>query len=221
MSSPQLENGFTRLSNELLDALARIRIPGEARQMLDVIIRKTYGFGKKSDYISATQFMDATGLPKYSVHRARGKLLKLNLIEVTKKANRIMLKYSINKHYRTWKPLAKKVTVTKKANRGNQKSLQTVTKKAGHKRKKETIQKKGGVPPPFKARNYASDYSIRKVKIGDIPDPVRAAMNEFGLHHFRGHEKDVRISIEQFKRNYKEQFFSEDKHISKHLKGPK
>jgi len=37
MANPQLVDGYTRIDNALLDALARIRIPGEARQVFDVI----------------------------------------------------------------------------------------------------------------------------------------------------------------------------------------
>ena len=49
MVSPQWENGYTKIANEILESLARIRINGEARQVLDVIIRKTYGYGKKTE----------------------------------------------------------------------------------------------------------------------------------------------------------------------------
>lgn len=47
MANPQCENGFTKIANELMEALAKIRIPGEARQVLDVIFRQTYGWNKK------------------------------------------------------------------------------------------------------------------------------------------------------------------------------
>ena len=44
MASPQTENGYVKIATELHDALCKTRISGEARQMLDVIIRKTYGY---------------------------------------------------------------------------------------------------------------------------------------------------------------------------------
>ena len=53
--NPQLENGFTRLSNEILDELCKIRISGEAMQALLTVLRKTYGYHKKSDNISLSQ----------------------------------------------------------------------------------------------------------------------------------------------------------------------
>ena len=82
MASPQKENGYTAISNELLDALSRIRIPGESRQVLDVIIRKTYGFNKKYDCISNSQFVKYTGIKKQHVSRAVAKLKNMNIIYV-------------------------------------------------------------------------------------------------------------------------------------------
>lgn len=123
-ANPQKENGYTAIANEIMEALARIRINGEARQMLDVIIRKTYGFNKKQDQISTSQLVEATGLANYAIHKARHKLLKMGIIEVlpkkvigvTQKGNSQILTYSLQKDYTKWQPLPKKVTVTQKGN---------------------------------------------------------------------------------------------------------
>lgn len=40
MAEPQKENGYTPIANEIMDALCRIRIPGEERQVLDCISGK-------------------------------------------------------------------------------------------------------------------------------------------------------------------------------------
>lgn len=80
MANPQTENGFTRIANELLAALASIRIPGEAMQVLLVIVRKTYGFNKSADAIPLSQFTKATGISRQNVQRAIKKLLDMNLI---------------------------------------------------------------------------------------------------------------------------------------------
>ena len=113
MASPQLENGFTEIANEILEALSKTRIPGEARQVLDVIIRLTYGWGKKSDHISLSQFVKCTNLRKPTVCRAINKLKDMNII-VIKKDNERITSYSFNKNYETWKSLSKKITLSKK-----------------------------------------------------------------------------------------------------------
>jgi len=63
---PQKENGYTPIANEIMDALCSHRISGEERQLLDCIIRKTYGWNKKVDEISLSQFMKMTGMYKTS-----------------------------------------------------------------------------------------------------------------------------------------------------------
>ena len=112
VASPQLEKGHTKIANEILDALCRIRISGEARQVLDFIIRKTYGWHKKSDTISLSQFTQGTNLIKPNICRAINKLIKMRLI-VIKKDNNKLITYCFNKHYDTWKPLSKKITPNK------------------------------------------------------------------------------------------------------------
>jgi len=114
MGGPQKENGYTAIANEIMEAFGKYRIPGEQRQVLDVIIRKTYGFNKKEDMISNSQFVRATGLKKPSICRAINALIDKNI--VSKKDNKRIPSYQFNKNYRTWKLLAKKLTVSKKVN---------------------------------------------------------------------------------------------------------
>jgi len=125
MANPQKDNGYTPISHEIIEALARTRIPGEARQMLDVILRKTYGWGKKHDQISTSQFIKATGLSRLSIYKARKKLLGMNLITISKKGDSQILIYSLQKDYEKWilspkKELSpKKVTaISKKGKQG-------------------------------------------------------------------------------------------------------
>ena len=106
MANPQKENGYTPIANEILEALARIRISGESRQVLDVIIRKTYGFNKPDDPISLSQFCLNTGLHKSAVCKALLKLKEMNLI--TKKVTSIASLYRFNKDFDTWRPLPKR-----------------------------------------------------------------------------------------------------------------
>lgn len=110
MASPQLKNGYVRLANEIYEALARFRIQGEARQILDFIIRKTYGWNKKEDVIPLSQFVLGTGMKKSNVCRAINHLIHLNLI--IKSDNARGTAYRFNKDFEEWKPLSK--TITKK-----------------------------------------------------------------------------------------------------------
>jgi phage replication O-like protein O len=88
-------NDDVRIPAWLMDRLIGMRIPGEARQVLDVVIRKTCGSGKDSEWITTGEFMDLTGLSKEAVSRARKRLQDMNLITVMRKRKGQVLIYSI------------------------------------------------------------------------------------------------------------------------------
>ncbi len=179
--SIQLENGFTKIANELIEQLARIRIPGVAMQVFWVMLRKIYGFNKKSDAIALSQISAGTGLTKIAVCKAVRKLTKLNLI--TKKGNSAAVEYAINKHFGTWKPLPKKVTLPKKVmgitKKGNlplpkmDTTKETITKETFT---KETKAKK---PPPQT----------------EIPESLNTSQFIEAWHLWLQHRKEIRKPV--------------------------
>lgn len=100
MASPQLENGYTKLANELYEQFSKLDASGSAWRVLFVIVRKTYGFHKKEDRISLSQFEEHTGLSRKAVCHGLAELVKLNVI-VAKKESYIN-EYSIQKNYELW-----------------------------------------------------------------------------------------------------------------------
>jgi phage replication O-like protein O len=114
MANPQKENGYTPISNEIMEALAKTRISGEARQVLDVIIRQTYGYNKKIDWITTSQFKEATGLSNMAVYKARKKLKEMNIITISQKGDSQYLNYCLQKNYHSWLLSPKKKVSTKK-----------------------------------------------------------------------------------------------------------
>lgn len=111
MSSPQKENGYTPIANELLDALCRLHLSGSEWSYLHALIRKTYGFNKKEDWVTNSQICTLTGMRKERVSEAKRSLISKNI--VTEKRNKI----SIQKDYERWQELRKSVTkVTEKRN---------------------------------------------------------------------------------------------------------
>ena len=138
MASPQKENGYVPIANEIAEHLAKIRINGEAMQVLWVILRKTYGFNKKSDCIALSQFVSFTGLKKQTVCKAIVKLLTLKII--TQKGNDIAKEYVFIKDFDLWKPLPKKVTLPKKVKGVTQKGYKSNPKRVLQKTK-DTITK--------------------------------------------------------------------------------
>jgi len=122
MASPQSEKGHIDIANEFAEALARIRISGEEWQVLWVILRKTWGWKKKMDAISLSQFEQFTGLKKPTVCRAIKKLLAKCIIKKDNdpiiKNDNALASYGIQKDYEEWQPLPKKKAIIKKDNGG-------------------------------------------------------------------------------------------------------
>jgi phage replication O-like protein O len=144
MASPQLENGYTKIANEILDCLCCFRIPGELRLVLDSIIRKTYGYNKKEDRISNSQFVLMTGLKKGDVSRSLAKLLTHRI--VSRSDNKLRL----NKNYEEWISFSKKLAkeqpklaelLTEVSKRANKKLAKVGDTKEMKETIKETIQK--------------------------------------------------------------------------------
>jgi phage replication O-like protein O len=88
MANPQLENGHTRIANEILEKLAYKCPGGAAMQVLLTIIRKTYGWHKKEDTISITQLQEATKLSRRSVIYAVENLEAQHFITVSRQRGR-------------------------------------------------------------------------------------------------------------------------------------
>ena len=87
MANPQKENGFTPIANEIMERLVNTPLLGAEFQVLLFIIRKTYGYHKKQDRISFTQFEKATGLSRPTINKTiknliiKGMIVKIYLPE--------------------------------------------------------------------------------------------------------------------------------------------
>jgi phage replication O-like protein O len=104
LANPQLENGYTKISNELLEAICKTRLSDYEHRVLMMIIRKTYGFNKKADWICLKKLSDDTEIRLPHISRTITNLLERNIISKQKR------KVSIQKDYEKWLP--KEVTKT-------------------------------------------------------------------------------------------------------------
>ncbi len=144
MSNPQLEDGYTKIANELIEALFRIRLSGREYAIILCVIRKTYGFNKKEDWISYGKFEKFTGLTRSCVYRAIEGLVAKKLLVADKQLGQTI--YSLNKRYLEW-VVADKQLVADKLQGSCQSATQVVAYKQPTKETitKETIQKKRDV----------------------------------------------------------------------------
>ena len=110
-----LDDGFTRIANELLEAVMRAGLSQHQLLVLMAIMRKTYGFNKKSDWVSNEQLSELTGILPHKCSAAKSVLVKRGILTQT---GRVI---GINKTVSEWsslpvkgtekKPYLKKVTL--------------------------------------------------------------------------------------------------------------
>lgn len=110
---PEIDDGHTKIANELLDAILCHDFSKRQLKIIFYIIRKTYGWNKSEDDISRSQIVDATGLKNPHVTTTIQELLEMNVIIVG--TGNHAKRYKINKYYDTWR-VTKTVIVTKTVN---------------------------------------------------------------------------------------------------------
>lgn len=104
MASPQLENGFTRIANELLNAIAAHPFNGTQYAILLFIVRETYGFGRKESTMSVGMIADRIKRNKGTVSREMKNLIRLNIVVVIDPATfETARTVKLNKDFDTWR----------------------------------------------------------------------------------------------------------------------
>lgn len=105
--SPQLEDGYTRLANELLEAVLGLGFTQRQLLVVLAVIRKTYGYGKKQDDMSAAQIGQLCNMERNHVTEVIGQLVQMQVL--TRATGAYGLVLGINKRHKQWiKPEAKK-----------------------------------------------------------------------------------------------------------------
>lgn len=91
------DNGFTRIANELLEAVIRAGLTQNQMLITLAVIRKTYGYNKTSDWVGNAQLSDLTGLPETRCSTEKNKLVKMKVLTVNGRMT------SINKEVSAWR----------------------------------------------------------------------------------------------------------------------
>ena len=75
-----LDDGYTRIANELLEAVMAADLTARQLKVVLAVIRKTYGFGKKFDRITNTQIAMMTGIHHTHVCKAKNEMIAMSII---------------------------------------------------------------------------------------------------------------------------------------------
>ena len=102
MANPQLSNGYTKIANELLEALCRLNISGNEMRILLYIIRRTYGFNRSYAEMPLSEISAAVGIRKNHVSEVLNRLSAKNIIELHSNRGIKPQTISIVKNYEKW-----------------------------------------------------------------------------------------------------------------------
>lgn len=116
-----LDDGYLRLSNTLVDALCMTKLSDRESRVLMSVIRRTYGFGKALDWLSYSQIEEMTGIDANNISRIAGGLLKRNILIKEGK------KLGVNTVVSEWSSKSDSPPITKKSNRSNLSKLTVKT----------------------------------------------------------------------------------------------
>lgn len=221
MASPQVEDGHTRIANEILEHLMRLYLPANRWQVLLCVIRKTYGFNKKVDWIANFQIAEATGLVKSTVSRSLKQLEEQGLV------NRKGKYIGFQKDWEKWKvsnaansepkvsssanneKLA--VQLTKVSNPATQLAILStkvsnpfVTQKTKDTITKDTIQKTREILPEWINKEIWKDFLEMRKKIKSSPTDRAKELLIKTLDTLRSQGNDPNRVLEQsIMNNYK------------------
>lgn len=103
MSTPQLEDGYTKIANEILEVISKAKFNGTQFKIVMAIWRYTYGFNKKEGSFSINFLSEATATNRDQIKRELSNLINKKVILEVKKADfnsaRIL---SFNKNFSEW-----------------------------------------------------------------------------------------------------------------------
>ena len=99
-ANPQLENGYTRIANELFEAIIEYPFTCAELRIILLIIRRTYGWRTSKSYISYGSVARKLRMDIRYIKRRINKLIFENVLvkEKTEWENRI----GLNKQYTSW-----------------------------------------------------------------------------------------------------------------------
>jgi len=104
LADVQLENGYTKIANEILERLALTKLSPTQFRLILAIWRYTYGFNRKDHEMSLSFLAEATGIHKQRVKQELDKLIENNIVIVTEEGSfSKSRKLAFNKDYDTWR----------------------------------------------------------------------------------------------------------------------
>lgn len=217
MANPQKENGYTAIANEILEQILWVKdLTITELKVLLYVLRKTYGYQKKEDQISLSQFQKGVLANRSLVCKTIKKLV----------SKRILLKqesvYKFNKNWEEW--VVSRQTLVSKQTMGSVQADNRVVSSQTHTKEtvtKENIQKKNNANA-LQANAWGNPeinevMEFLKAQLGGTPDGTIALNRRYAKFLLDRMKKDYpeKSPVEQVKALIR--FGSQDKFHGKNI----
>lgn len=205
MADVQIEDGYTKIANELLEAISKVNLSSYELRIIMAIMRKTYGYSKKQDYISLSQLEDITGIKSCHVCRTLKKLKEKNMLVGNGHCHGIQKDYELWTITQTGNTYLGNTQTGKKVTHSGNEITQTGNKKlpkqVDTKEKKETITKDNIYIVEYLNKKANTNYKSNNAKTKEL---INARMSEgFTVSDF---EKVIDNKIADWKNTEWEKF---------------
>ncbi|NYT74228.1 replication protein [Halomonas sp. QX-2] len=133
---PQVEDGYTRIANELFDEIIGAPVTDRERRVVLAVVRLTYGWNKKSDRIFAEDVAKLTKMHESRVSKVISELVRRNVI-FRKGGSRSPI--TLNKDVPSWEPSngSKRKAPTKRAESAQNEPVKTAQNEPTYKDRKD------------------------------------------------------------------------------------
>ncbi len=102
---------YTKISNEVLEALPKAKLNGTQYAICLVVWRYTFGFHRCETELSASYIANATGINTRQIKRELKALIERNIIQSIDPRKGVTSTLKFNKDISTWQPVTKKTPV--------------------------------------------------------------------------------------------------------------
>ena len=180
-----LDDGYTRIANDLLEKIISFPFTLRQQNLLLAIARKTYGYNKKIDWIGNKQLSELTRYPETRCSTTKNELIKMNVL-VTKGRE-----VGINKNLNEWES-----DITQTSKTFTKSVKKTFTKTVNHSLPKEvntkdntTKDNKDNTPISPEGENLAQELlnyynQSRNARCQDF-SPFIKALNKYSLDEIK------------------------------------
>lgn len=130
-----LDDGYTRIANDLYDALIAADLTKHQQKVAHAYVRMTYGYNKKNDRIADDQIAVKTKLPRCKVNTAKNELLDMKVLILDGRkigVNKNISEWNINKSYQNSNSIQNGNSVTKTVTKNVTKTVITLLPKTEH-----------------------------------------------------------------------------------------